>query len=169
MVKNAKAKGNTFELTVAKMLTEWAGVKFMRTPMSGAIHNFNDKRVISDIVAPLSIGNFPFSIECKNQEVPWDFDFILTGTSTIWKFWRQASEDAQSEQLEPLLVFKKNFRQVYVAMRTDAFILLFKDKNKPVHVSVTHTEEVTILNLEDLLSQCTLDEILDFAKFLKRN
>lgn len=165
-MKNAKAKGNTFELTVAKMLTEWSGQKFHRTPASGALHWENDKRVVSDIVPPQNM-NFPFSIECKNQEVPWDFDFILTGTSTIWKFWSQASEDAQSEQLEPLLVFKKNFRQIYAAMRTDTFILLFKNKDKPVHVSVAHSEKITILNFEDLLSQCTLDEILDFAKFLK--
>ena len=54
-VKNPKNKGNEFERKVAKMLSEWSGVKFMRTPASGAIHNFKDKRVVSDIVAPLSI------------------------------------------------------------------------------------------------------------------
>ena len=66
-VKNPNNKGNELERKVAKMLSDWAGVKFMRTPSSGAIHNFKDKRVVSDIVAPLSIGNFPFSIECKNR------------------------------------------------------------------------------------------------------
>jgi hypothetical protein len=173
-VKNSKAKGNGFELTVAKMFTEWSGHKFMRTPMSGAIHNFNDKRVISDIVPPLSVGEFPFSIECKNQEVPWDLDFILIGTSKIWEFWEQASGDAKSENLEPLLVFKKNFRQIYAAMETDVFILLFRNKEKPHHISITREKglreeckkNITIMSFNELLLQCSLDDFLELRKIL---
>ena len=116
-VKNPKNKGNEFERKVVKMLSDWAGVKFMRTPSSGAIHNFKDKRGVSDIVAPLSIGNFPFSIECKNVECSWELSALLEGTSqTINKHWQQCSDDAAREELIPLLVFTKNFREVYAIM-----------------------------------------------------
>ena len=65
--KNSKAKGNGFELVVAKALTTWSGQKFHRTPASGALHWSNDKRVVSDIVPPQYM-DFPFSIECKNPK-----------------------------------------------------------------------------------------------------
>lgn len=175
-MKNPKAKGNGFELKVAKKLSEWAGVKFMRTPMSGAIHNFNDKRVVSDIVAPLSIGSFPFSIECKCQEVPWDFDFILKGTSTFWSFWEQASCDADSEGLIPMLIMTKNYRDSYVAIPVDVFVILFHKKVTPNYLTIKFSSEkvkslknveVAVLNFDEFLSSVTVEEILSLKNFIQ--
>ena len=67
-MKNPKAKGNEFELKISKMLTEWSGQQFHRTPASGALHWSNDKRVVSDIVPPETLSGWPFSIECKKVE-----------------------------------------------------------------------------------------------------
>ena len=117
-VKNVKEKGNNFERKVAKLLSEWSGVKFMRTPSSGAIHNFKDKRVVSDIVPPLSLGEFPFSIECKCVECSWEFSAIIENTSqNLRDHWSQAVDDANRENLRPMLIFSKNFRDIFIAIR----------------------------------------------------
>ena len=73
---NSKNKGSTFERVIAKKLTEWSGHEFNRTPMSGGLRWKEDNSVVGDIVPPPDL-NFPFGIEIKKQEVPWDFDLIL--------------------------------------------------------------------------------------------
>lgn len=157
---NSKQKGSEFERKVAKLLTEWSGQEFRRTPMSGALHWENDERVISDIVPPLNLG-FPFSIECKKQEVPWDFDFMFKGTSSIWEFWKQCSRDAQSEGLEPLLIFNKNRRDIYAMMRKDtADILLMEKSIRYLDIAYTKFCTTTIVNFSDLLQCCSLQDFL---------
>lgn len=158
-MKNPKAKGNNFELKIAKLLTEWSGFKFMRTPMSGAIHNFNDKRVVSDIVPPLSIGNFPFSIECKCQEVPWDFDFILKGTSKFWSFWEQASSDASSENLIPMLVFTKNYRDTYMAIPYNISNQLNLGEEGTAHIKVG-AQDIIIVSFDTFLKNNSIEKVL---------
>lgn len=120
-LKNPKEKGNNHERKVAGLLSDWAGEKFMRTPASGAIHNFHDKRVVSDIVAPLSIGEWPFSIECKNTENSWEINTYIEGTATFWSQWKQCTDDAERESMLPMLVFTKNYRDIYMAITEDTF------------------------------------------------
>lgn len=156
---NGKAKGNRFELTVAKMLSEWSGKTFHRTPQSGALHWDNDKRVVSDIVPPQDMG-FPFSIECKSQEVSWDFDQFITGTSNIWKFWNQCCRDAMSEKMEPLLVFTKNYRKIYAMIHRVAYNKLGKSFNS-VSVQTLNGVDVVIVDFKEFLDNCTVDEILN--------
>lgn len=156
---NGKAKGNRFELDVAKMLTEWSGKTFHRTPQSGALHWDNDKRVVSDIVPPQDLG-FPFSIECKSQEVPWDFDSLITGKSTIWKFWNQCCRDAMSEKMEPLLVFSKNYRKTYAMIYRVAYNKLGKNLTN-VSVQTVEGMDVVIVDFKELLDSLTLSELLD--------
>lgn len=161
---NSKQKGSEFERKVAKMLTEWSGQEFRRTPMSGALHWENDERVVSDIVPPLNLG-FPFSIECKKQEVPFDFDFIMKGTSSIWEFWKQCVRDAQSADLEPLLVFNKNRREAYAMMRTDIADKLLVGKSiRYLDIGYTARCMTTIVNFSDLLNCCSLQEFLDLKE-----
>lgn len=156
---NGKAKGNRFELTVAKMLSEWSGEKFHRTPQSGALHWDNDKRVVSDIVPPQGIG-FPFSIECKSQEVTWDFDTFITGTSPIWKFWSQCCRDAMSEKMEPLLVFTKNYRKIYVMMNRLVYDSLGKSISR-VNIQTVNGIDVVVLDFKDFLDNVSVNEILN--------
>ena len=156
---NGKAKGNRFELDVAKMLTEWSGKTFHRTPQSGALHWDNDKRVVSDIVPPQDLG-FPFSIECKSQEVPWDFDSLITGKSILWKFWNQCCRDAISEEMEPLLVFSKNYRKIYSMIRRITYDKLGKNLAN-VCVKTVDGVDVVIVDFNDLLNNLALCEVLD--------
>lgn len=158
---NSKAKGSSFELKLAKMLTTWAGETFHRTPGSGALHWANDKRVVSDIVpsAILMAKGWQFSIEAKNVEYTWEFSNLLEGTSLFWTHWNQCIADAQREGMVPLLVFKKNRRDIYTAMLTKTFNEL---EIQPLRVINIHAlgYDLTILRFTDLLESITCEELL---------
>lgn len=159
-MKNPKAKGNNHERKIAKALSEWAGVKFMRTPMSGAIHNFNDKRVVSDIVPPLSIGKFPFSIEAKCVECSWEISNFIDGTSkTLKEHWKQCKLDAEREELLPMLVFTKNYRETYIMITEKAFKTL--KINPSSYITLKSDDELlTLMRFKDFLDLITLEELL---------
>lgn len=163
MAINSKKKGNGFERKVANMLSEWSGAKWMRTPMSGAIHNFKDFRVVSDIVPPLSIGKFPFSIECKNVEYDWDFSAILTAKSKFWEHFSQAVDDAKREGLKPMLVFTKNYRDIYCAINYDDFLSLCSGINSIASYILINNKPnlIILINFKDFLNYFTLKQIQD--------
>ena len=165
-LKNPKAKGNAFERKVAKMLSEWSEVKFMRTPMSGAIHNFKDKRVVSDIVPPLALGAFPFSIECKNVACSWEFSTMMEGTSqTLNKHWEQCCNDAKQEGLLPMLIFTKNFRGIYTALNKPDFERLGVEFNNYIEV---HTGDlitpIVIVSFSDFLIKVNCAKMIESFK-----
>lgn len=61
---------------------------------------------------------FPFAVECKNQE---RLDF--------WRAIEQAELNAETEGLDPLLIFKKSRKGIHVVLRVeDFFKLLYKIK-----------------------------------------
>ena len=163
-MKHPKEKGSRLERTVAKLLSEWSGYKFIRTPMSGAIHNFKDKRVVSDITAPLSIGDWPFSIECKNTENNWELNTYIEGTAVFWKQWEQCLADSQREDLKPMLVFSKNYRDIFVAVTEIDFLQMGLDvPNKVViHALGKH---LVVFKFKDFLSSIDLPMLL--KKFKK--
>jgi hypothetical protein len=162
MLKNPKAKGSEYELKIAKKLTEWSGYQFMRTPNSGAMHSqYSDSRLVSDIVPPPDI-HFPFSVECKKHEIPWEFSQLLAGTSEIWDFWKQVLRESTSEGMEPMLVFSKNRRDSYVMVRRIAYDALFLGRDIPhMYIHMNSLLEVMVLSLGDFLSNCTLQDVLD--------
>ena len=107
--KNSKNKGSIFEREVAKALSKWTGHDFHRTPGSGALHWKNDARVVSDIVPPQDYPEWKVSVECKcysKQTYSPDFQSVIDGTSTLWKHWEQCVNDANREQLVPMLITK---------------------------------------------------------------
>lgn len=163
-MKNPKAKGNAFELKIAKILSEWSGKKFHRTPASGALHWENDKRVISDIVPPQDL-NWPLSIECKNVVYDWDFSLLIKETSTFWKHWKQATDDAKREGMIPMLVFTKNYRDTYVALLYKTFRQLNLGSEKVIYLADPNggdfDETIVIMSLDNLLNNNTVEKILE--------
>lgn len=109
--KNGRAKGQGFERVVAKLLTEWWGEEFHRTPASGGLHWKKDNRVSGDIVPPEN-SNFPFSVECKKVE-GWNFEQVLKCTGDVPKWWSQCIKDSKEVDKYPLLIFSKNRSPVY--------------------------------------------------------
>ena len=163
MAINSKNKGNTHERNVAKMLSDWAGAKFMRTPMSGAIHNFHDKRVVSDIVAPLSIGEWPFSIECKNTENSWEINTFVEGTAEFWKQWKQCLDDSIREDLCPMLVFTKNYRDIYMAIKIEDFNLLKINIESYIEIH-KDDQHLVVFQFKYFLKSTSVEEVIKNLK-----
>ena len=159
-MKHPKEKGNNHERKVAKMLSDWSGAKFMRTPMSGAIHNFHDKRVVSDIVPPLSIGEWPFSIECKNTENSWEINNFIEGTAEFWKQWRQCLDDSIRENLRPMLVFTKNYRDVYLAIKREDFESLGISVESYIEIH-RNEHHLIIFQFSAFLKSTSVEEVID--------
>ena len=158
-LKNPKEKGNNFERKIAKMLSNWSGFKFIRTPMSGALHNFKDKRVVSDIVPSLSLGNFPFSIECKNVSCSWEISKILDGTSiTLIEHWEQCKVNAKEEELYPWLIFTKNFRRIYSMMYTEQFKKLPLMDINFIEIFLSESQPIIIFDFQDFLEKISIKE-----------
>ena len=158
---NSKQKGSEFELKVAKLLTKWSGEQFHRTPMSGALHWANDNRVVSDIVPPQSLvdAGWPYSIECKKVETSWEISSYIEGTAVFWKHWKQCYEDSQREHMVPLLVFNKNYRDIYVAMTTEVYVQLGIKVENTIYLECQGWN-LTILRLNDLLDNITCEELI---------
>jgi len=103
--KRSKRRGATYERHICVKLSEWWGSEIRRTPMSGGWQ----KTVISGDVAATE-HDFPFSVECKNQE-GWEFTELLTAkTPCFCEWWAQCKIDNSKLTIPkmPLLVFSKN-------------------------------------------------------------
>lgn len=107
MGKASKTKGNSYELKIAKMLTDWwGGGNFSRVPASGGLHWADDQRVAGDIIPPPK-ADFPFVIECKKRE-EWTIEHILLDIGQPREWWNQVVTDARRVKLVPLLMFSRN-------------------------------------------------------------
>lgn len=91
MSTNQKKKGNSYELKIAKRLTEDLGVNIRRVPSSGGMVRWK-----GDIVPVEDIDRikFPWCIELKNQK-----------TLKIPAWIKQTEEEAQEMEKKPVLIF----------------------------------------------------------------
>lgn len=110
---NSRRKGSKNERSVAKIMEDWTGYEFARTPQSGGLHwkkshTSGDIVCIDDKHGP----RFPFSIECKFHEELFLLPLIqgLTGkkSNKIIDFWEQSLFDASMVGKVPLVFMRKN-------------------------------------------------------------
>ncbi len=87
----SRKKGVDNEKVLAKKLTEWVGVKFMRTPGSGSLGR---QAMFMRMDIMITEGKFPFGIETKRYKA-------ITGGKLL-KVW----EKAKSEHELPLIFLK---------------------------------------------------------------
>jgi hypothetical protein len=117
--KNGRAKGKNFERWIAKRLGDWWGCVFRRTPSSGGWDKLaKDGKVMAsgDIIAPAESG-WPCSCEMKNRE-GWCLESIVAGTSKEFvSWWKQCADDAKKAGKEPMLIFTRAHKPVFVAIR----------------------------------------------------
>lgn len=173
--KDSKGKGNGFEGTVAKKLTE--GLKplnFIRTPGSGARvggKNFQTigklfgeealKIFVGDVVPvnEKALGvKFLHSIECKFYAKQDPFTSLAAGTATLFKWFQEAVDDAAKVDRDPMLIFKWNHTPIFVAVdamnsRQDHAVLTERGI-KPRLTLLTYGEGrqgIDIYYLDDLL------------------
>ncbi|WAB24988.1 hypothetical protein M3_0037 [Lysinibacillus phage vB_LfM_LysYB1] len=153
--KNSRAKGAGFERVAAKLLTEWWGAEFHRTPASGGLHWKRDNRVAGDIVAPAEATDYPFSNECKKVE-GWNFEQIIKGTGLVTDWWSQCCRDASETDKIPLLLFSKNRSPIYYMVHQEHHIKIVDLPNRNYFITTFELEDkehcVAIGMFDDLLS-----------------
>lgn len=133
--KNSKAKGSGFEGTVAKTLSKaLAPLNFIRTPGSGARvggKNFETigkmfgedalKIFVGDVV-PVNERQegvtFHHSIECKFYATQDPFTSLVSNTANLFKWFAEAQDDAKKVDKQPMLIWKWNHTQIFVAIDT---------------------------------------------------
>lgn len=84
----------------------------------------------------------------------------MEGTSvTLKNHWKQCEDDAKREGLVPMLIFTKNFRDIYVMIRYSDYITL--DKNiEPRIIFTNGVTTVVIINFNKFLSSVTVADVL---------
>lgn len=139
---DGRAKGNRFENDVCRMLSVWvegpqyANAKvytlpFRRrftsnTPLDGHWEGEGDILHTPDI-------EFPFAVECKNQE-GWELDGLVGAPKwKPWSWWEQAKDQAQRAGKLPLLIFTRKHRQVLGMLEKEVAKCL---KIRPLHAPV---------------------------------
>jgi len=131
---NSKAKGNSFEGTVAKKLSEtFDPLKFSRTPGSGARiggKNFGAfGQFFSDAVKSVFVGDivpmneddhgmkFTKVVECKFYKDPEKMEMLLNGKSKIYGWLQEVLIDAKKvEGKTGIVIFKWNLTPIYCAV-----------------------------------------------------
>lgn len=154
---NGKEKGNVFERKIAKIMTEWTGIKFERVPASGGLHWKKDNRVYGDIVC--NDPEFPLVIECKNRQA-WSMDALITGSAEVKKWWQQVKGDAEATGKKPVVIFTRNQRPVYVMVYQRQFDNLFMRDGIGDHFKMNafvDGDKVTVVLLDDLVNLYRVD------------
>ena len=111
----SRRKGSAFEREVALMFSNWTGLVCRRTPMSGAYGS--DWGLAGDLMF-MSDEPPNFIVELKRRE-GWTWEGILNGRGPIFKWWATLNEECQADSRdpEPILVFKKNRGEIWLAFR----------------------------------------------------
>lgn len=124
---NSKQKGNSFERTIAKLLTERFGREFRRTVSSGAYTGgMNVKNAdsltesqllifVSDIRTP---EDFKFSIECKSYKEIGFYD-LFSKSSNLYSWYEQSETDSKLLKRSPLLIVKTNNHKPIVFVKLE--------------------------------------------------
>ncbi len=158
---NGKQKGKRGERELVPMFSEWWGVpdSWARTPDSGAFatrrkqKGHEEDKFQADIFGPPEA---TLSVEAKYREVL-DFDGLLYGTAlaAFGEWWAQAAGQAGQGKV-PLLVFRKNRRPWWAAMRrTDyaRYVAMALLESDATHAYImAGTDRLVLLSLATFLT-----------------
>lgn len=172
---NSKRKGNKFERTVAKWMSDWTGYKFGRTPYSGANHQSRD--LASDVMCTdeRHAHRCKISVECKCYK-DIKFEHILLGTkgSEVEKFWNQATNDALRSAKVPILIMRYNSmpsNEFFMAVGEDLakeFIPFVKDTRYMVF-NIGNKLNLYIFMASAVLNKVSYKRVHKLAKTIVKN
>lgn len=153
MAVNGKRKGSSFELKIARLLKQaFPDKEFQRVFSSGArLGGVNSKNLskysqnaanhyTGDIVC-INDDDFRYSVECKNYKECENINSILLNRTKIHYWWEQCKIDAAKTDKVPLLVFKWN--------RTDIFIATLAAEFKELPLICIKYEDAIITTFTD--------------------
>ena len=108
--KNSRAKGSTFERSIAKLLNDrFNTTEFSRTPGSGAFattHTLPDYlKIYGDLITPIK---FKYCIECKKGYNKENLYSLYNYSSDTWKFIDQCQKDSDKCDKIPMVIFKQD-------------------------------------------------------------
>jgi len=134
--KSNRGRGASYERKIAHLLTDSLGIKFKRSPRSGALLRegaFNGAFLGGDLCCEK---DFDFSIECKNCAGVNLVSILKNPTTALLiKYWCQCVYDARIANKKPLLFFNvKLVRADYVCVCADGFGHLRKPPTS-MHIS----------------------------------
>ena len=168
-----KAKGNGFENTVAKLLTQHLQpLNFIRTQGSGARvggKNFETigkmfgadalKLFVGDVVPTNERDTelrFHYSIETKFYKTPDNFTSLVSGSANFYKWFDEACTDAFKLSKGPMLIFKWNHTPIFAATLANFGI---RPTRPAISISYTFNGQ------RELVDVFELTELLKFPHF----
>ena len=135
--KNSRAKGSTFERSIAKTLNDRLGTtEFSRSPGSGAFattHTLPEHlKIYGDLITP---ENFKYCIECKKGYNNQNLYSLYNYSSDLWGFLDQCLKDSEKCDRIPMVIFKQD-RQPTLAIipnhvptnKLQPYIEIFKEE-----------------------------------------
>lgn len=159
---NSKNKGDTFERKTAKILGDWWGSKFSRTPQSGGAHWLADNNAVGDIVTPPHAG-FPLVIECKHRE-SWTLDNVFLNNKEPHTWWAQVVGDSNRVDKVPCLIFTRNRAKIFVALPyVETIYEDVRHKSEPVMRTDFIIENIRKDKLYFDVIVMTIDTLTDFT------
>lgn len=110
---DSKAKGRTAESAARDILRRYTGLKWERTPLSGALDERHGLK--GDLYIPNKEN--VFCVEVKHYKDDHLTSKILTSKSpTLYEWWAQTEREATQVNRQPLLLFKYNRSKWFVAV-----------------------------------------------------
>lgn len=156
---NSRAKGNGYELKIAKILCAAWGFKLVRTPNSGAFKKLAPADIIPED-RQLWL-DFPYHLECKNR-VGWRLEQLLSNDHCQVIDWYKEEEAKQVAEVgdkfyekQMLLIFTKNHDANYVMYRNSSNVSRAKvSVVMPKHLVFFDENNIpyTIMLLSDFLN-----------------
>ena len=113
---NSQKKGKDFEREVVRLLTALTGKQWHRVPNSGAFstkYDVQDSRFKGDLYCEDEQYK-DWLIECKITGDNLNLEALLNSTSPIWKWWKQATEEAKGKI--PILIFRCKHSPTFAMM-----------------------------------------------------
>ncbi len=157
---NGKQKGNRGERQAYKILADWWGSKFTKTPGSGAfatITQRGDLNVAGDVST--EDPTFPFCVEVKWRE-SWHMEqLIKSDECELWDWWEQTKRDAELAGKEPLLMFKRNHQPWYYMMPFELTVMVDSDVGRSFSIITPAGDEVMIGTMDNLVKTTKEDWI----------
>lgn len=158
-----KAKGSSFERTVARELSLWLSCGerddlLWRSAMSGGRATLKMKKgelssnQTGDLSGVSRLGHCftdLYSVECKAYKNLQVQQILFGGTNGILQFWQQACKDAQNKQ--PLLIAKQDYKPILLVAEPDSMHCFYRRQRKQFVVAESPKWGLSITLFSDFL------------------